>query len=182
MYIAIGLILLWIVIVVPAIRSRLPNEVYAHCGLAILLTMPVLSVAGVVQRPEILWMRYAGIALSVPTLVITVAALYALRSGIWCEAFWPGRPEDDEIVTTGIYGLVRHPTFLAAALWSATIAMLFPSAVNFAFAPVAIALFWGASVSEDAFNVRKFGARYRQYASRVPRWNIVSGILRCYSP
>lgn len=44
-YVICGVI--WIVVMVPPIRCRLTNEVYAHCALSILLTMLTLGLSGI---------------------------------------------------------------------------------------------------------------------------------------
>lgn len=171
-------VLLWLLIVAPALRSRLPNEIYAHCGLAILVTLPLFTISDVSTPLNIKWLKYCGIALFVPTMGITAAAVYQLNWRVWCEAFWPDRPESDDFITDGIYCFVRHPTFLAAALWTFIAASAMQSAVTLSLAAVAIGLFRIASSAEDSLNIRKFGKEYNNYAARVPAWNIVAGLLR----
>jgi len=79
------------------------------------------------------------------------------------------RSLEDELITEGPYGLVRHPQFLASILTCFFGTLIYPS--YFAFVNViafAIAL-WVLSILEERELVAHFGALYREYAKRVPR-------------
>jgi protein-S-isoprenylcysteine O-methyltransferase Ste14 len=76
---------------------------------------------------------------------------------------------EDELVTDGPYGLVRHPQFLATTLTVFFGSLIWSS--YFAFLNVivfAIAL-WVLSILEERELVAHFGDIYREYARRVPR-------------
>lgn len=80
----------------------------------------------------------------------------------------------DGLITTGVYGLVRHPMYLGGILL-------------FAFEPyftlqsiilrvLAIGYFiWGGFIEDRRF-VRNFGNTYQQYRQDVPMFNILKGI------
>jgi protein-S-isoprenylcysteine O-methyltransferase Ste14 len=79
------------------------------------------------------------------------------------------RSLEDELVTEGPYGLVRHPQFLAAIFTCFFGSLIYSS--YFAFVNViafAIAL-WALSILEERELVLHFGDIYREYARRVPR-------------
>ena len=83
------------------------------------------------------------------------------------------------LVDTGLYAVARHPQYLGGilAIFLATL-LLFP---HWLFAvlgiPGAVILYWGTRV-EDKYLVAQFGDEYRVYMERVPRMNLVLGIIR----
>jgi len=86
-----------------------------------------------------------------------------------------GIPED-ALVTTGIYGLVRNPMYLAGIL----IFMFEPVITlnNLVLRFLATAYFvWGAYIEERRF-LADFGEAYIEYRRKVPRLNIIAGIYR----
>ena len=84
-----------------------------------------------------------------------------------------GWEDSTEFIDIGIYGVVRHPIYLAA-MAGAIGAIL----VNFSLSAMvlnlaAILLFVKTSVAEDRFNLGKFGDSYRDYVERVPGLNFL---------
>jgi protein-S-isoprenylcysteine O-methyltransferase Ste14 len=76
---------------------------------------------------------------------------------------------EDELVTDGPYGLVRHPQFLATTLTVFFGSLIWSS--YFAFLNVivfAIGL-WVLAILEERELVAHFGDLYREYAKQVPR-------------
>ncbi len=72
------------------------------------------------------------------------------------------------LVTTGLYGVVRHPIYLAAFLFYAGLAVWMASPLSvFALALVAAYLLVRIRVEERALK-QKFGKTYDAYAVRVP--------------
>lgn len=78
------------------------------------------------------------------------------------------------LITTGIYGLVRHPMYLAGIL-------LFAFEPHFTVKSItmrvlAISYFiWGGCIEERRF-IRDFGDTYKKYRQDVPMFNILKGI------
>jgi len=88
----------------------------------------------------------------------------------------------DTLITTGPYGIVRHPQFLSAIGITFFSAVLFPAAqwgtgtiqtwnpavamANWVMFTIA---FWLLAVIEDKELALHFGEEYQAYASRVPR-------------
>ncbi|QUY62512.1 methyltransferase family protein [Gulosibacter molinativorax] len=76
-----------------------------------------------------------------------------------------------DLVTTGPYAVTRNPMYLGAALEMGAYATYRRSAT--ALLPVAlfVVLIDRLQIpAEEAALARKFGAKYRKYQSRVPRW------------
>jgi protein-S-isoprenylcysteine O-methyltransferase Ste14 len=82
------------------------------------------------------------------------------------------------IVDTGLYGVVRHPLYLAFLMMTVAPALLTQHWVSI-FISVAFAVLLYRDMSrEDHDNIYKFGEAYRAYMDEVPRANIVVGLVR----
>jgi len=83
------------------------------------------------------------------------------------------------VVDTGIYGVVRHPQYLGGilAIFVATL-LLYP---HWLFAilgiPGAVILYWGTKEEEKRL-IGRFGTDYQAYMQRVPRMNLIPGVIR----
>lgn len=84
-----------------------------------------------------------------------------------------------KLVDTGIYSLVRHPQYLGGILALFLANLLFYPHWLFVVlgVPGAAILYWG-TYEEEKRLVRQFGDDYVSYMKRVPRMNIVLGIIR----
>ncbi|MBN2050366.1 MAG: isoprenylcysteine carboxylmethyltransferase family protein [Spirochaetales bacterium] len=83
------------------------------------------------------------------------------------------------LVDSGIYGLVRHPQYLGGILaLFVTTALWYPHWLFFVLGGLGSAAVYFSCREEDKEMVRKFGDDYRDYMRRVPRVNILAGILR----
>lgn len=84
-----------------------------------------------------------------------------------------------KLVDTGIYSLVRHPQYLGGILALFLANLLFYPHWLFVVlgVPGAAILYWG-TYEEEKRLVRQFGDDYVSYVKRVPRMNIVLGIIR----
>jgi protein-S-isoprenylcysteine O-methyltransferase Ste14 len=83
------------------------------------------------------------------------------------------------LVDTGIYSVVRHPQYLGGVLAIFVTTLLWYPHWLFGVLGVtgAVVIYLGAR-EEDKRLVKKFGDDYVQYMKRVPRMNIVAGIIR----
>ena len=85
------------------------------------------------------------------------------------------------VVDTGIYAVVRHPQYLGGilAIFVATL-LLYP---HWLFAVLGVAgaliIYWSTGEEEKRL-LERFGSEYQAYMQRVPRMNLVSGIIRLY--
>ena len=86
------------------------------------------------------------------------------------------RPDPSEpLVTSGVFGLVRHPGYLANVLVGLGCAVLFASTIGVLLTPVWAAAFWlHALIEEEALKAR-YGAHYEAYMARV-RARLVPGL------
>jgi protein-S-isoprenylcysteine O-methyltransferase Ste14 len=83
----------------------------------------------------------------------------------------------------GLYTFVRHPQNLGGSTWFIFFPVILSQYTHFTILTVfAIALMivyvYIASYLEEKENIEKWGDKYRQYVSEVPRFNILLGIWR----
>jgi len=83
------------------------------------------------------------------------------------------------LVDTGIYAVVRHPQYLGGILSIFVATLLFYP--HWLFAVLGIpgaAILYLSAREEDKHLIQRFGNDYLAYVIRVPRMNLVSGIVR----
>lgn len=75
------------------------------------------------------------------------------------------------IVTDGPFRVSRNPMYLASTGLYLAVTLLFNAVWPLVLLPLMlIALHWGVIRREERYLEAKFGAPYREYQSRVPRW------------
>jgi protein-S-isoprenylcysteine O-methyltransferase Ste14 len=86
------------------------------------------------------------------------------------------RPDAVETLhTRGVFGLVRHPGYLANTLWGLGWAIAFGSTIGVLLTPAWAAAFWLHALIEEEALKRAYGAAYEEYMSRV-RCRLIPGI------
>jgi len=86
------------------------------------------------------------------------------------------RPDAAEgLHTRGVFGLVRHPGYLANTLWGLGWAVAFGSTIGALLTPVWAAVFWLHALIEEESLQREYGVSYREYMTRVPS-RLIPGI------
>ncbi len=146
---------------------------------SIITFLPVMGLAGVLPDTRLYQLPSWSLVITVPVqLLSALAALVILwhvdlfrflglrQLGRWLE----GRPDPRDppvLVTTGIYGLVRHPLYFFSLL----ILWLTPvMTVNIlTFNVVSTLYFWIGSIFEEHKLVAEFGEAYRLHQRQVPR-------------
>lgn len=85
------------------------------------------------------------------------------------------RPKASEtLYSNGVFGIVRHPGYLANTLWGLGWAVLFGSTIGLLLTPVWAAAFWfHALIEEEA--LQREHASYKEYMTRV-RSRLIPGI------
>jgi protein-S-isoprenylcysteine O-methyltransferase Ste14 len=83
------------------------------------------------------------------------------------------------LVDSGIYAVVRHPLYLGwiLSIFVATI-FLYPHWLFVIIGFSGIASIYLISREEDRFNIEKFGKNYKKYMEKVPRMNLLLGVMR----
>lgn len=87
-----------------------------------------------------------------------------------------------QLVDTGIYDIVRHPQYLGGilAIFVAT-PLLYPHWLFLVLGiPGVVILYW-STIEEEKQLLEQFGDGYRSYIQKVPRINLILGIIRLLS-
>jgi protein-S-isoprenylcysteine O-methyltransferase Ste14 len=87
-----------------------------------------------------------------------------------------------QLVDTGIYTVIRHPQYLGGILAIfVTTPLLYPHWLFVVLGiPGVVILYW-STISEEKRLVEQFGDSYRSYMQKVPRVNLILGIIRILS-
>jgi protein-S-isoprenylcysteine O-methyltransferase Ste14 len=82
------------------------------------------------------------------------------------------------LVDSGVYGIVRHPQYLAGVLMSIALPMISQHWVVVLFGVVAGVIYYLNTFDEEVGCIEKFGDEYKAYMAAVPRMNFILGIIR----
>jgi protein-S-isoprenylcysteine O-methyltransferase Ste14 len=163
---------------VDALRRGARSGLFMHLGLGLLLSIPVVELSLGARAP---WprldsglARIVGLTLYVPSAALVVATFAALKRR--------GRARDltesSQLVTTGVFALLRQPMTLGVALWAVGLVLVFQSPFSAGLAVATAVLMRLAARGEAGYNRRKFGPAYAEYARRVPLWNLFQSLFR----
>jgi len=132
--------------------------------LLLLRRLPVVADWQIV--PSVVWLRLAGVAITVAGLVFALWARYHLGRN-W-DAYITLK-KDHQLVRTGPYALVRHPIYSRFMLASIGTALAFGWLRCFIAAALVISVWTYKSGLEELFLIDHFGEQYRQYRLNVKR-------------
>ncbi len=85
-----------------------------------------------------------------------------------------------KLVTTGIYSIIRHPQYLAGILLCVSFILISQHWLVLVLAIPLIIIFYIAVLDEDRSCLKKFGSSYNKYMERVPRINLILGLIRFF--
>ena len=107
--------------------------------------------------------------------VLVIAASLGLMAPLLLISFATRPDAQEPLSTRGVFGLVRHPGYLANTLWGLGWAVAFGSVIGVALTPVWLAVFYLHALIEEEALLAAYGAVYREYMSRVPA-RVVPGL------
>jgi len=83
-----------------------------------------------------------------------------------------------QLVDTGIYSIVRHPQYVTFILWAIAGMLLFQHWIVVLLGIPIFPLTYIDLIKADKDAIEKLGDDYKRYMKRVPRMNLLLGILR----
>jgi protein-S-isoprenylcysteine O-methyltransferase Ste14 len=96
-----------------------------------------------------------------------------------------GQAEDGEtymetgaVAEQGLYSVTRHPQYLGYMLMTCGFALLSQHWVSLLLAVLGVSLFYCQAVNEEKYSLIQLGEPYERYLRRVPRFNVILGIVR----
>ncbi len=115
--------------------------------------------------------RWIGVALFAAGGALRIWPVFVLgRRFSGLVAIQPGHT----LVTTGIYGVLRHPSYLGALVFSVGWSLAFRSGVGVLLTALLIPPLVARIRAEEALLLAHFGAQYAAYRSRT--WRLLPGI------
>jgi len=82
------------------------------------------------------------------------------------------------VVDRGLYAITRHPQYLGYIFLACGFALLSQHWLAVLLAAVGSASFYLQAIREERYCLGQFGESYERYLQRVPRFNIILGIMR----
>jgi protein-S-isoprenylcysteine O-methyltransferase Ste14 len=124
--------------------------------------------------PALQWMGWGIWLLSV---YLGTAPIFVLRrrGGV---AAGKSYVHTTRLVDSNIYGIVRHPQYLAGICLSVAMMLLAQHWLIALLGIVSITMLALDAKEADRQGIEKFGAEYRRYMRRVPRINLILGLWR----
>jgi protein-S-isoprenylcysteine O-methyltransferase Ste14 len=87
------------------------------------------------------------------------------------------RYRDQGLIDWGIYGVVRHPMYLGAILAFLSWALILPGWITVLLAAVNAAICYRFVLDGERQNMARW-SEYVAYAARVPRLNLLAGVVQ----
>jgi len=162
-------------------KRRITMKRRANILLGIILTIAavgqiVLSVV-LYNSEGIDWLENAGwVVLAISAIFGWLPILtFRIKGGVPKKKSYM---QTTKVVDSGIYGIVRHPQYLAGVIMSIAMPMIAQHWLVAVFGAVAILIYYLDTFSEEKSSIEKFDYAYQRYMERVPRMNFLLGIAR----
>ncbi|MCG3220686.1 MAG: hypothetical protein H7641_04835 [Candidatus Heimdallarchaeota archaeon] len=157
-----------------SIYRGIRHEVFLVVGFVFLvIAMSVPETAGSYGRLD----YYTLISIILASIGFTSILVGALSSGRRWE-IRKGTANLNKFTNLLFFAYFRHPITLGCIFISLSVIFLISSIVSNVLAIVAILSFVLSSFERDVFLQKAYGYPYRLYMKKVPRFNILHGILR----
>jgi len=114
------------------------------------------------------WLRLVMVCVAAAALLQLMWALRELGRN-WAPSL-SGVRKDTILVTTGPYGVVRHPIYLGAFIFLAALAIEASNWVIVIPTLVLLVLLYAQLDDEEVLLIDRFGEEYRRYMKRTPRF------------
>ncbi|MCD6514943.1 MAG: isoprenylcysteine carboxylmethyltransferase family protein, partial [Candidatus Odinarchaeota archaeon] len=82
------------------------------------------------------------------------------------------------LVESGMYAFVHHPEFLGNLMIIFALIIISQHWISLIVGIILIVLLCFAIIEEERRNIEKFGKAYMDYMKRVPRINLIAGIIK----
>jgi len=79
---------------------------------------------------------------------------------------------------SGLYAYVRHPEFLGHMLIIVSLVFMAQHPISIAMGSALLSLLCIEIMEEERRNLKRFGDAYKDYMRRVPRINLLTGIIK----
>lgn len=83
-----------------------------------------------------------------------------------------------KLVDDGIYGVIRHPQYTGGMVIVFAMCLILQTPLTYILAVIALMTSYLSMILEEKRLIIKFGSQYESYMTKVPRANLMVGILR----
>lgn len=120
---------------------------------------------------------YAGCIVWILSIYFAIAPMIILkkRGGV---PKGKGYIHTTQLVTDGLYGIVRHPQYTGGLLLILALMMVSQHWIVVISGIIALIVFYYDITKEDEYLIKTFGNQYNLYMRRVPRTNFILGLIR----
>ena len=129
----------------------------------IMFLIPPLAIA-IVPQPRFLYhlvLILIGGIMFIMAVVLNIAARRQV-------GYIPGLRKKERLITTGIYGVIRHPIYLANSLLVMGWSLLFCGIISVFFSIVYFLLYVLLIFMEERILIEEYGKGYLEYKQRTP--------------
>jgi protein-S-isoprenylcysteine O-methyltransferase Ste14 len=149
---------------------------YIYDLIASILSFAIIILSNILPRGENNYLKIAGVCLLVVAASIWVLPFIHLKKyGNVNEG--DNYYETNKVVEKGIYGIVRHPQYLAYILLTIGFTLLSQNWIIVIISVFTVSLFYIYTVQEENELRNRFGDAYQEYCMRVPRFNLIAGTI-----
>jgi protein-S-isoprenylcysteine O-methyltransferase Ste14 len=145
--------------------------------LAALLSLSTIALSVILDVQGGGPIRYLAPVFGVSGLCLALLPFSTLRR------YGEASPGESYMMTTtvadrGLYAVVRHPQYLGYMCLNVTFMLISPHWLIILLGSTAIMLLYLFALQEEKRLIKKFGEAYQEYMGRVPRFNIIWGLVR----
>jgi len=149
------------------------GHLIGHIAYIFLYGVLVISTVFLYNSANLVKLLYTG------WVILTLGIVFLLWSS---KSRKKGHTEDNSsrkaLVESGMYAFVRHPEFLGHILIIFALVIISQHLICLITGAILIVLLCLAMIEEEKRNIKKFGDSYRDYMKRVPRINLIVGIIK----
>jgi len=144
---------------------------------SILIVIQYVLAFFVFKLPGLEALQWVGWGIWVISLILGFGPMVILRQrgGV---AKGKSYVETTRLVDTSLYAIVRHPQYLSGILFNVALILLAQHCLIFLIGIVSSGLIYKDILEADQEGIEKFGDEYRRYMQRVPRANLLLGLVR----
>ncbi len=139
--------------------------------------LATILLQAILERGNILWLRIAGAVLVFLSLVLWIIPLAHFKK-YGSENNGKLYFEKEALITSGIFSLLRHPQYLAYMTLGAGFSLISQNFIIILTALTSIISFYFFSLNEEKLLTERFGDQYKDYSEKVPRYNLLWGIIK----
>lgn len=147
--------------------------------LAVAFLVEVILSFQLFDSMEQIWLVALGFVLVWGAMILGWQARVAFEAG---DAMPEGQSwlSQARMVDSGVYGVIRHPMYVAFSVLAVALTCFSQHWLGAVAALFVVGGLCYVMIVEENRNVQTFGDEYVQYMQRVPRLNVLAGLVRAW--